>query len=437
MASATSTTGAIPLRVAFGATARIAAAFALCGPFLGAPRCASQDVAVDGPDGPSLCKVVAAQHRANWEWVRTWQGDAELEELALIAPRPAPVFPRLTPEEEEVVRALFEDGPVLLKQTVAVSFAVDAERDALFSSYRRSGDVVYINRDTGRAVRATPAVDHDRRAVITPEHFLHLDEEVRHGPNHELYQELPTSPGGNRHVYRDAKDVGQQSTLASDVFDPRRVVDCLGRPIPELLDIVSRFHEQGQFNLVVTKLTDSDGYRMRWSNRNNDQHEIDFVRRGSALLVERAELVPGGGGGGGRFQTSWRHIDEDGVFVPVEWTNQHVDDMGRIRHRRTVRFQTHRLNEVIPAETFSFAVFPLEDGDRVIDALEGAINVFHQGDLIGADRYRELHASARSPETSVPSTSRGARVFLLVCNLVAVIGVAGVALVRWRARSHR
>jgi hypothetical protein len=357
--------------------------------------CCSSFVHADDPDldPAELLSRIAQQYQSNYDALTTWQGRAEIESFSS---RSEPLNGDLTEEQRHQV---FGSDVTLYHQHMDVEFLVDLRSDMLFSSYQHAPEVAYVDEVNGARVSLRRANPHHRVAILLSDIVLYVDPGDRYGSDHSLYTGLATRPGGNRMVRCNSSEYGREFTIASNIFDPRRLFEHGGWTIAELCRRRSGYHRSGEFPVAVertrTATGDVDGFEFSWVYANGETTRMFFKQHGDKLLLERDTFSAADGEAEWLEEFSYQLL-EDGVFIPVRFENEHRDSQGRTVYRRVVTITESVINEPIDSDAFEITAMGVEDGDRVVDEISDEIWIINDGQLVEPDEYLIEHPMSDS-----------------------------------------
>lgn len=382
-----------------------------------------------------LLEFTAAGIKANRGKVRTWQGRYDLscwslnEDPLVLAENEADSSrDSRTPPEKIHLR-----GKFLRQQQTEGEFVADLEGNRLYATYNVVGDTQFqqVDGDTQHSVTARPESRLQLQVILTPEEYLHTDQNARFTRIQGLPDALEPQ-GGYRMVYREAPEIGHQQSRMSTVFDPRRMLETGGRKIDFILKTLSTWIADNTLDVAVTRIDDQT-FTVRYEYDTGESTTCTLTQQDDQLLPTRCLLEHPRRGA---FEDSWEYRRESEVMVPVVCTNEHRDVDGIVQYRRTARLRDVRINEPVTDDLFDISRFNMGQLDRLVDKINGDVRLFLdkatvvstgelREDMIDADTNYVNHNEHQNLHAGIlPVTGSGTRHMLIFANLGLITLIA-------------
>lgn len=407
----------------------------------------AQDVPpLAGEDKLDAIETLASRIKTNYQSIRTWQGAYQFEEKKYV---PA----------EQVPADLQKAGggtPAWQVATGIVRFAIDLERDSLFTFYEQTSDPLYVSIVTEKPFGAS----RDRsswQSVLIPEHWLNLKTRGHWGqfPDHPEIAGLPLT--GDRVVMREPAAESHRHVMMGIVFDPRDLFSNGSHIVWKELEATAsairgeRAAAEKQWvmeNNIVFREQTAGAPTFLITERFATDEDTDHLMTRSTF-DSRFGLNPVeyslSRGDGIRQRRAWEYEKKDGVYLPIKFVFDLYDaQTGQLRFSRTLTMQESILNEPIPPETFTIKQFGLKQGDRYLDKIGNDLKAVWDDELVSIAEYNNNYkAAARTGRLpggiaaapqGEPQRSRPAFRWLLWANAAVVVLVGSVLAVRWLRR---
>jgi hypothetical protein len=334
--------------------------------------------AVSSSEIPEVLTTVSAQVRANYERIKTWQGEMDVIMNYLYSGAEAErVFKSWTDGVGEIPKVIESH------KVSAIEFAVDIEKGFLYvNNCGKSQQYTDIETARNLGAKGTPG---RRKVIVQPEYYL----ECR--PS-RMRQDVVTE----QQVIKQARE--NRSTHDSPVvFDPRsvfRVSQPVWETFPRILQYIKEHGEYGidGYTLSVEKRTDGTvtEYRLRQPGKLSGEpgklspENYLFITstfssaKGFNIISEEI----GSPDGSTTTLKTWGYQLVDGVYLPIETTEQAFAKNGELRYEEKSLFKNQRINHSIPPETFSYKNLGLQNGDSFIDKIASKQYTYKDGELV-------------------------------------------------------
>jgi len=327
-----------------------------------------------------MLSFFSSQQRSNFQRIETWQGAYTYDDvhnyLGYRAAKNASVYGIDDPDSiQAIAKHVSGSG----------KFALRPRTNELFTTHIADSTDIQVQRKSG-AQQEIESLNYMQRSVVTPEHYLHFQPNVR-------YAASSTPQAGDvngRCAFRDsvAKSERQEwgilvdpckffgdgapyyKTMEAFAETVRKGIRIPGR---EDLDPIQVFHES---------VGESGRYKVLYT-----------APMGQSIITTEMVIDPAAGFNvtqvsyvleGGVVQQEWQiaYEEKDGVFLPNRIERVIFDiETGTERFKRTVTLTESSLNEVLPDKTFTWESLGLAEGDRFIDNLENKEYIVRNGRL--------------------------------------------------------
>jgi hypothetical protein len=310
------------------------------------------EVAPDGPadqppDGPrvEILNVVVQEHRANLGRLQTWTG------TALIADKTS------------------RNGQLESKTKYDVAFAVDRVHDAFRWDRRTVETARYEN---GKEVPGLPE-------------GLWSESGMRKGD--DFYRLGPRKPDARGQIASVNTPAAIHPGPASTDFDPLSFFGAHGQDVAERF----RYFYEYSGNPALTWKTTRDHDRLTVESDvgvSVNRYVVDLAQGANLVEWYLLDRDATGKEPQGETKMTWEHEQVAGVWVPKKVVYYDEDRRRGTRSDRTIDWRDQRVNEPLPADTFSLATLGVRPGDQVVDMRSGARAVVPSDEPRSAARPR-------------------------------------------------
>lgn len=327
------------------------------------------------PDAISdILNLISEQARSNYERIRTWEGDIDVERRVMYEGAEAQeIFKTLTDASGEIPKRVLESAQM------TIQFRADLGKGLFYSINHFGKPVQYVDFDTGKnlAIRATFGYD---VSIVTPEYYLYLDSSI---PDN--------GAGAVRAAIKEKPPAECLPCEIQSIFDPRTLFgtpEPIWKTVPQVLETIRK---SGQYvvdghslrveNHIEGSLSE---YRLRIPVKSGPAELIFITRTFSSakgynpVLVESTEVE------GKVIQKGTLDYELiERVFLPAKTGFQRfVAKDGQAYYEKHATLKNQRINKPIAADTFTFRNLGLKNGDKLIDKIEGKDYVYRDGRLI-------------------------------------------------------
>jgi len=339
---------------------------------------ASEFRPVDSNRIPEILTMISSRIKSNYDKIKTWQGETNFTIDR--------IYEGAAAERKFNTQT---DGTGKTPNTVIRhiegrrEFAVDLEKDFLYANVIRENPAYYTDFETGRDL-GTKSAPSQKVSILTPEYYINW------GP-YEMRDGVVMS----RRVVKQARQKGSTCTnLSSPVSDPRECF-MVGQPIWETFPpLLQYINEHGKYGI--------DGYSLKVEERTIGNLTEYRIQRPGKVSPERylfVTMVFSSKKGfnivsyevtdpkSGLFHTkkNWGYDLLDGVYLPSRTTEQIFDrKSGDLSYEETYTYNNLKVNQPIPAETFTYKNLGLQNGDKFIDKILDKEYTYQDGELIPA-----------------------------------------------------
>lgn len=343
---------------------------------------ASEFCPVDSNRIPEILTMISSRIKSNYDKIKTWQGETNFTIDT--------IYEGAAAERKFNTRT---DGIGKTPNTVIQhiegrrQFAVDLEKDFLYANVIRENPPYYMDLETGRDL-GTKSAPSQKVSILTPEYYINW------GP-HEMRDGAITS----RKAVKQVRQKGLTCTnLSPPVSDPRECFVVVGQPIWETFAWVLQYiKERGEFSvdghpLKVEECIDGTitKYRVQIPGRVSPEHYLFITmvfssEKGFNIISLETTISDGQ-----LFQKkTWDYGLVDGVYLPKKTTEQIFDrKSGDLSYETTYTYNNLKVNQPIPAETFTYKNLGLKNGDKFVDKILGKEYTYRDGELIPADEKK-------------------------------------------------
>jgi hypothetical protein len=368
-------------------------------------------VPVDAKQRLEVLKFLAAENEANFRKIRTWRGHIRLEDAVDLGDSPG---------ESNGAAADAAERPAPPAMPASIDFVANLASHSLYTSYVRepAGE-----REPGTHLFA-------QRSVVTPVHFLHLDPNGNVGKLEEQAT-VPGLPVIGRVAYREETHHAERLMSYSSVVDPQRFFWSSPLPTYEALrGYATRLEETGDFPVTIAKL-EGDGPAVYFVTVGSGMHGHGSNRKPARVVTQRLEgsaafnvtsRVQASGDGQTLEEAEVEYARVDGVFVPTTYHLRKFHRHGGVQLERKFVFVDQEVNKPVEPSTFTFAHLGLQDGERVVDKLEGGLRIYKKGHLIDPNAPSGAATNSKRRQ-GAPFSAATSRFPLIILALVGVIVV--------------
>lgn len=342
---------------------------------------ASEFQPVDSNQIPNVLTMISNRIRSNYERIKTWQGETN--------------FTIDTIYEGSAAERKFKthtDSTGKTPNTVIQhiegrrQFAVDLERDFLYTKLIRENPPYYMDFETGRDL-GTKVTGLQGISIVTPKYYINCRP-------HTMRDGAITS----RKAVKKVRQKGLTcSNLSPPVSDPRECFT-VGQPIwetfPRLLQYMELHGEVSVdgYTLKVEERTDGNltKYRIQIPGKVSVEDYLFVTMVFSSLkgfnIVSYEETNPEGE------LLHKKTLDYDlvnGVYVPSKTTEQIFERKnGDLSYEATYTYNNLKVNQPIPAETFTYKNLGLKNGDKFVDKILNKEYTYQDGELISVSEEK-------------------------------------------------
>lgn len=342
---------------------------------------ASEFHAVDSNRIPEILTMISNRIRSNYERIKTWQGEQE--------------FTIDTIYEGAEAKRKFDTRTDGIGKTPDIvvwhiegrtQFAVDLEKDFLYRKVTRENPPRYMDFETGRDL-GTKSMPSQKISIVTPEYYINC-----------LPYTMRDGAITSRKFVKKVRQKGLTCTnLSPPVSDPRECF-VVGRPIWETFGrLLQDMELHGEVSI--------DGYALKVEERkdgNDTEHRIQIPGKVSPIDYLFKTMVFSGNKGfnitsveetmsdGKLLHTkTWDYDLVNGVYVPSRTTEQIFERKnGELSYEAKYTFKNQKINQSIPAETFTYKNLGLQNGDKFIDKISDREYTYQDGELIPASQNK-------------------------------------------------
>jgi hypothetical protein len=322
---------------------------------------------------PEILTMISNRTKSNYEQIKLWQGKLDIvTDYAYQGDEAKKVF-------KEGIKASGEAPKELLEhRETNIDFSLDAENDLLYAGYYSEYEkpLQYIDAENGRSLESKGMLA-TRKAIITCGYRIDCKESAMQDgivKKREAVKQM---------CLKNDSKCGKNPP----VYDPRIHLS-MGDPIwefcPRLVDYIKKHghgkYSVGGFDLRVEerKTGDTCDYRIIMPSR---------IKNDENYLFHEWLLSGNSGFNTVSFQTTYQNKGNSNkvvlkkeivkykqfgkVYVPCYSLEQTFDTNGILNKEQTITFKNQKVNEPIPAETFTYKNLGLKDGDYFIDKIKG------------------------------------------------------------------
>jgi len=331
---------------------------------------------VDPNQIPNILTMISGQVRSNYECIKTWEGEGDFTIDRIYEGDAAErIFNTQTDGMGEIPKVVLRhiDG--------GHKFAVDLEKDFLYTEVNRENPPSYIDFETGRDI-GTRAVPSQKISIVTPEYY------INYGPQ-QMRNGVITS---RKFVKKGYKEGVANKNLSPPVSDPRESfmieVPIRREAFPRVLEYIKLHGEYSVdgYALKVEECTDGNltKYRILIPGRVSPEHYIFVTMFFSSAkgfnIVLWEETNPEGKL---LHKKTWDYDLVNSVYVPSRTTEQIFRwKNGELSYESKYTYKEQQVNIPIPDETFTYKNLGLQDGDKFIDKIQDKEYTYQDGELV-------------------------------------------------------
>lgn len=317
---------------------------------------------VDPNQIPNALTMMSNQIRSNYERIKTWEGKIEVvTDSVYKGAKAEKVFNTRTDGKGETPKIIREHREQIIE------FSVDTDKDLIYTSYCPTKPLRYTDPESGRDLEAK-VVASRRRTIVTPEYQVDcMGNTMRDGVIMSRRAVKQTRP--------------KNSTCASNihpVFDPRECF-VVGKPIWETFSQVLEYiNLHGELSV--------DGYALKVEKcniGNLEEYRIQIPGKVSPTDYLFMTMVFSGNKGfnitsveetmsDGKLlhKRTWDYDLVNGVYMPNRTTEQIFERKnGELSYEEKYAYKNLKVNQPIPAETFTYKNLGLKEGNKFIDKI--------------------------------------------------------------------
>ncbi len=331
---------------------------------------------------PGILMTISNQTKANFEQIHTWQVELESSRYSIDKGKNAKeTFETITdaigPSPNEVAR--FSENKIIFK--------CDLDKGQSYSKISRVTPSRYIDPATNRDL-GTRSLPRSSSEIVTNEYRYSAEPSARN-KNGEVIQ--------RKAVKEKADTNGPGYKGLQPVYLPLYVIDIDSQVWGYYPRIVEIIEEKGEYVL--------DGFALKVEQRNlsgDVQYRVHEPSKTNSLGINNFWVINtfSANAGYNRISREMTSIDGklmqkqsteyqkvNGMYVPIRDTEDTYDfrDFKPRVHVERV-FKNVRINDVIPAETFTYKNLGLKDGDKFIDKILDKEYTYQDGQLIAVEK---------------------------------------------------
>jgi hypothetical protein len=374
------------------------------------------------PEKIAVLKMLSLQTKANYDKIRTWAGSYSYrEQWRLVGDE----FKTLCNEAK--ISPSANQLPVISVSCVTARFAVDFAKDSLFSAFEADRPAE-VRLQTGELIKVPNVIATKVMSISTPEHYLNFMPNVNHMALPD-YPKVAINDGVGRMAFREPSRNGKMMPWGT-IFDPRFLFSFEVTLVHAWLDNFCVFTANATLD-QRKELDNSLDVKEEHSGDNSiytivfgrsEEKELTFDGKVGFNLVKF--VAKDRSNRRHRWEETWEYQKVDDVYIPanvqfVEYKSAVLD--------RTVVLRECSINKPIAPTVFTYDQFGLKNGERVLDKIEGALFVYHDGKLIPAKDMPPPQGKNISVNT-LPSR----RWSLTICSIALVVCMSIFVLRRWR-----
>ena len=268
--------------------------------------------------------------------------------------------------------------------------------------------------------------------IVAPEHCLNFMPTVSHAalPDHPR---VDLESGVGRMAFRDPPEKGTQTPWGG-VVDPRLFFG-FERPLIHTwlggfclffakADSEEKKELDNSLNIKEERSGSSPVYTIVFRGPQEKEMKLD-----GGVGFNLVKFCVRGRDGTLRWQQTWEYRKLEDIYIPAKIRLARCGDDGNTVFDRTVVLDECSVNEPIAPSVFTYDQFGLENGERVLDQIEGALFVYQDGKLIAA---KDMPPPQDQDKRASTPPSR--RWLLSICSTALVVCIS---LFVWRRRGKR
>jgi hypothetical protein len=377
----------------------------------------SSEESIDGyvpvENSIEILKMIAAQSKANYENIQTWQGEYEIEEIQYMDGTIG----------EEIAKAYKIPTSAFYKNTNGFfSFKIDIKSNSLFIHFKTND---YLILDTVKTpIKNIKIPGTEQRSIITAEHYLRFLPNVLYGSFTEYEPFDPSIL--TKASFREPVAYSQKKNLA-EIPDPRSFFVFGGRTIGDAttlwIDILSKNHDINGVFVGSKQINNvSNTFMIQRTINNKEKKRLTEYRfiidANVACNVVKYSVITKSLGALPTLieDISWSFKEEHGTFLPCSGVQKFGLTNGKdFRFERKLNNSTVEVNSSIDKKMFSFTQLGMENGDRYVDTISKKILTFEDGKLLSKDTNKK----------TVPIWNFIRIIFVVVGIILIIAGLLG------------
>lgn len=401
---------------------------------------------LDDTEAQKVLYMLALQMQANIESIKTWNGEYEFEDSFRFYGSPP-----VEKLDSHIKQEELEKIPYLETVKGIMNFSLNDETDELYVFYNSFDNPEFYIYDTKETL-VKEGKSMKLRWIVTPEHFLELNEikksQLRGYPSVESVRQT----GFGRILYRYHKEKAESQ---GRLFDPRDLFGngsaqyfekCLlyaqalsgerGKEIKEkaskAVSVVEITNDSNQKQYVVT-----NRYKSLLEPSTYDFVNVTYDSTVGYNPVRSSKVL-----GSKKFlnkERTFTYKEIDGIFIPENIKIIRYDlkspDKKQIESRRIFKLKECVLNRPINPSQFKVDSLDLEYGERMLDTITDKLLVQDKTGLVPAEKF--IYVNPNPPKNKEPFAKKQSNNFkqFLLFNLVVVSCLVLVFIIRGFVKS--
>jgi hypothetical protein len=336
---------------------------------------------VDSNRIPEILTMISSRIKSNYNKIMTWQGETNFTIFTIYEGSAAErIFNTRTDSTGKTPNTIIQHIEGRHK------FAVDLEKDFLYTKLSRENPPRYMDFEAGRDL-GTKVVGLQGISIVTPEYYINCRP-------HTMRDGAITS----RKAVKKVRQKGLTcSNLTPPVSDPREHF-VVGEPIwetfPRVLEYINLHGELNVdgYTLKVEECPDGNltKYRIQIPGKISPEDYIFVTRVFSSKkgfnIVSYEETNPEGEL---LHKKTWDYDLVNGVYVPSRTTEQIFERKnGELSYEAKYTFKNQKVDKPIPEETFTYKNLGLKNGDKFVDKITNKEYTYQDGDLISVSEEK-------------------------------------------------
>jgi hypothetical protein len=324
---------------------------------------------------PEVLNTISTCVHANFLQIDSWEGAIEVSRYVVYKGEKAKdIFERHT-------NALGERPSKVAKVTESTTrFSSDIRRELLYAKVSGKIPSRYIDPVDGRDL-GTKSIPWYTASILTPEYHLHSN------PSRMSDGKFVERKAVKEKIDQDCPSCAQPST-----FDPRDLFDARSPVWLQYPRILERIREDGEYvvdghALKVEQqhiLSNVIQYRVHEPGKMGLEGEniwlIKTFSSDAGYNMISLELTRANGEPIHRRTFEYQSVQS--IYVPSKVVYESFDpEDGSLQYRKIQIYKNIRLNQSIPAETFTYKNLGLENGDKFIDKMLDKEYTYQDGEL--------------------------------------------------------